>query len=185
MPRLLLPIIISLGLLTLVNCGGDKPNDALARNCAVERTVVDRFSVCLPDGWSIQTEQFGDVGSFVVMVQREEGTETLMQIHVKKDPLNEPVLSPMAFAQRGVEIARETAPNYRAISTNPITVGRKETVLHIFDASPDPKSEPIRYYQFVTTNEGIAYGFTAVMAPETDDGLRTLLVDVFTNVIFT
>jgi hypothetical protein len=185
MPRFLLPIIVSLGLLTLVSCGGEKLNDALARNCDVERTPIANFSLCLPAGWIASSQPFGDEGNIVVMISSIESEESVMQIHVKKDPLREPVRSSMAFAEQAAQIARETAPNYSAVRTEAITINAKETLLHVFDANPDPSGDPVRYYQFVTTHGNIAYGFTAVMLPEVNEEVQEALLDMLTNVQFT
>ena len=145
---------------------------------------MERFSLCLEDGWSHRTEQFEGQGSFIVYISDPTGTGSVMQIHVKKDPLAEKLDSDMAFAERAVEVARQTAPNYEAVTTDPIVIDTRNTLLHIFNASPDAESESVRYYQFVTTNNGIAYGFTAIMFPGANEELRTTLVDIFTNVRF-
>lgn len=166
----------------LVSC---KPGqNPLTQDCLVERAPIERFSLCLPPAWSTVTEQFGSEGSLVVKVQPETSSGTLMQIHVKKDPLQEPVGSGLTFAQRAIEITRERAPNYVAVSTEPMTLGDEETLLHIFDATPDGSSDPIRYYQFVTAHEGIAYGFTAVMDPTLSEDMRAELLRIFRSVRF-
>ncbi len=107
-----------------------------------------------------------------------------MRIHVKKDPLEGPVFSSVEFAERAIAITRERAPNYKVVSTEPMMVSRKETILHIFDASQGAGGEPIRYYQFVTTHEEIAYGFTAVMSPEVTEDDRETLLGILRSVDF-
>ena len=182
MHRVLLPIIVAVSLITLGGCKGSD-NDPISRNCAVERTPVEKFSVCLPDGWVVATQVFGEEKNFVVAVN-DHTNAMVMQIHVKKDALLEPVNDRMEFAERAVEIARETAPNYKAISTEPVTVNGDETILHVFDASPDGSDEAVRYYQFVTIYGGTAYGFTAVMMPGADESLQQTLVHLLTNIRF-
>src|SRR3989344_5489469 len=107
MHKILLPIIVAVSLITLTGCTGSS-NDPIARNCEVERTPVENFSFCLPDGWIVATQGFGEEKSFVVAVS-DETQSLVMQVHVKKDALIEPVQDDMAFAERAVEIARETA----------------------------------------------------------------------------
>ncbi len=183
MHRILLPIIVCASLLALTSCK-EKPADNLARNCLIERTTVNDLSLCLPDGWAAATQEFGEEDSYIVMLSDNGDKGLVMQIHVKKDVLKEPVEQSLEFSQRAVEIARDTAPNYKPVSTEPVTVNGEQTILHIFEASPDPEVESIRYYQFILVHEGVAYGFTGVMAPETDEDIRKTLVDVFTNVRF-
>src|SRR3989338_8237508 len=139
-------------MLLLAACGG-----GTARvECPVDMTPVERFSLCLADGFHQTTEIFGEAGSFVVSIEAATGTGTLMQIYVKKDPLQDAVISSIEFSERAIAITRERAPNYKAVSTEPIMIGNRETLLHVFDASDMPESEPVRYYQFVTTNKNIA-----------------------------
>ncbi len=185
MHRVLLPIIVSVALLALTNCKGE-PNDPVARNCATERTVVEEFSLCLLEGWVVATQEFGDQGNFVILVKDMNSEEqgAVMQIHVKKDTLQQPVQNHLEFAERAVQIARENAPNYSPISTEPITINGEETILHIFEASPNETEGSQRYYQFVTISNGAAYGFTAVMVPDANEDMLKTLVDVFTNVQF-
>lgn len=182
MHRILLPIIVCASLLALASCK-EKPADDLARNCLVERTAVNDLSLCLPDGWVAVTQEFGEKGNYVIMLSDAEKS-LLMQVHVKKDALQEPVENHLEFSERAVEIARETAPNYKPISTEPVTVNGERTILHIFEASPDPKAESVRYYQFIVINDNAAYGFTGVMAPGTDEAMEKTLIEVFTNVRF-
>lgn len=183
MHKILLPIIVAVSLLTIVGCG-EKPDDALSRNCAVERTVVSRLSFCLPDGWKAMQASFGEEGNYVVNI--DDGVSgSVMQIHVKKDPLSEPVRDGLAFAQRAVAIARDTAPNYSPISTEPMTISGEETILHVFDASPSgEEGDTVRYYQYVIVNGGIAYGLTAVPSAGGNEDLQKSLEDVFTTVRF-
>ena len=187
--RRFLPTILSLSLL-LTSCNGSG-DDALARNCPTERTAVERFSLCLTEGWTHTTEEFGEKGNFVIVVHNQkidqgvQINQEVMRIHVKKDPLQEPIRSTMAFAEQAVEIARRTAPNYKVVKTEPVTINREESLLHIFDASPDPEKASVRYYQFVTTNEGIAYGFTAVMNTGGNEELEQTLIDILINMQFT
>jgi hypothetical protein len=169
--------------LLLTACGGTD-DDPLARNCEWERTSVEQFSLCLGEGWGHRTEQFESKGSFIVYINDSTGTGSLMQIHVKKDPLEDKPDSDMAFAERAVEVARQSAPNYQAVTTDPIVIDTRNTLLHIFDASPDSESPSVRYYQFVTTNGNIAYGFTAIMLPTTNEELKSTLLGIFTNVRF-
>lgn len=183
MHRILLPIIVCASLLALTSCKA-KPADELARNCLIERTTVNDLSICLPDGWAAATQEFGEKGSYIVMLSDNGDKGLVMQIHVKKDVLKEPVEHHLEFSERAVEIARDTAPNYAPVSTEPITVNGEKTILHIFDASPDPEVEIVRYYQFIIVNDGAAYGFTGVMAPGIDEALEKTLIDVFTNVRF-
>ena len=185
MHKVLLPIIVSVSLLALTSCG-KPPDDAIARNCDVERTTVEDLSFCLPDGWSAISQAMGEQSSFVVAVNDNNVHGLVMQLHVKKDLLQEPVTDEVTFAERAVEISRETAPHYKPISTNPVTVDGKETILHIFDASPDEKDPEtvVRYYQFVTTHEGYAYGLTAVFMPEADKDLEESLIEVLTSMRF-
>ena len=184
MQRFLWPLFASLGLLVLLGCSGKNPDDALSQNCAVERTPVGRFSLCLPDEWEYTRETMAEKGSVIVFIQSPTSEGALMQIHIKKDPLQEPVRNTKAFAERAVQLARKTAPDYKAISTDPLLIGRKKTILHIFEALPAEGADPIRYYQFVTVHEGIAYGFTAVMFPEAEEELQQTLLGIFTNVRF-
>ena len=184
MTRFLLPIIASLGLLTLAGCGGGTPNDDLARNCTVDRTKVERFSLCLPDNWTHTTEQFGGQGSFVVYINAGEEENSLMRMHVKKDPLEEEVPSSMALAKRAVEISQKSAPEYSPVSVKPVIIDTTETILHEFYATPNPDAGPVHYYQYIVINEGIVYGFTGVVFAEEDEKLLELLMDVFTNVQF-
>ena len=183
MQKLLIPIMIAAGLLTLTACGGE-PNDDLARNCAVERVEIERFSLCLPNGWVAATQQFGEQGNFVVNIQDDGVLGIVMQMHVKKDPLEQPVGDKMAFARQAVEISRASAPNYEPVSTEPVTINGEETLLHIFDATPGEDAETLRYYQFVAINGGIAYGFTGVLFAGENEDLRETLVDVLTNIKF-
>ena len=183
MHRILLPIIVCASLLALTSCK-EKPADDLARNCLVERSTVKDFSLCLPDGWAAVTQEFGEEGSYIVMLSDNGDKGLVMQVHVKKDTLEEPVKQHLEFSERAVEIARDTAPNYKPVSTEPITVNGKQTILHIFEASPDEAVESIRYYQFIIVNNGAAYGFTGVMMPEANEDLQKTLIDVFTNVRF-
>ncbi len=183
MQKLLIPIMIAAGLLTLTACGGE-PDDDLARNCAVERTEVERFSLCLPDGWVASTQQFGEQGNFVVNIQDDGVLGVVMQMHIKKDPLQQPVRDKMAFARQAVEISRASAPNYSPVSTEPTTINGEETLLHIFDATPGEDAETMRYYQFVTIYGSVAYGFTGVLFAGENEELREALVDVLKNVRF-
>ena len=182
MHRILLPIIVAVSLITLVGCKGSG-NDPIARNCAVERTPVEEFSVCLPDGWVVATQVFGEEKNFVIAVN-DHTSAMVIQIHVKKDALLEPVNNRMEFAERAVEIARETAPNYKAISTEPVVINGDKTILHVFEASPNSSNEAVRYYQFVVIYGDIAYGFTAVMMPGADESLQQTLVQLLTNIRF-
>lgn len=167
-------------LLFLAACGG-----GTARvNCPVEPTPVERFSLCLANGFHQSTEAFGEAGSFIVKITADTGTGTLMQIHVKKDPLQDTIISSIEFSERAIAITRERAPNYKVVSTDPIMVGNRETLLHIFDASDTAESEPVRYYQFVTTNESIAYGFTAILSPNVDEDTREVLLGILKSVTF-
>ena len=152
--------------------------------CPVEPTPIERFSLCLTDGWHQTTERFGEGGSFVVSIQPENGTGTLMRIHVKKDPLEGPVFSSIEFAERAITITRERAPNYKVVSTEPMMVGNKETILHVFEASEEAEGDPIRYYQFVTTHEDIAYGFTSVMTRGIDADTEEALLAILRSVEF-
>lgn len=153
--------------------------------CPTDPTPIERFSLCLTDGWHQTTERFGEDGSFVVAIQPENGTGALMRIHVKKDPLEGPVFSSIEFAERAIAITRERAPNYKAVSTEPMMVGDKETILHIFEASEASEGDPpVRYYQFVTTNEDLAYGFTSVMTPGIDADTEEALVTILRSVEF-
>jgi len=155
-----------------------------ALDCPVERTPIERFSLCLADGWHHGTEKFADAGSFIVLVMPPGSTGSLLQMHVKKDPLQEAVYSDLDFAQRAVEITRSQAPNYAPVRTEPITIDSKKTLLHVFDASPSPKDEPVRYYQIVTAHGGIAYGFTSIMHPSVDEDTREQLVGILKSVNF-
>ncbi|MEK7137863.1 MAG: hypothetical protein AAB853_06325 [Patescibacteria group bacterium] len=180
--RKAVPFLLLIAALALVSC---KPEEnSLTVDCPIDRAPIERFSLCLPPDWIAATEQFGEEGSMLVRVQSASATGSLMQIHVKKDPLQERVESSLSFAQRAIEITRERAPNYVAVSTEPMTIGDDETLLHIFDASPDAKAEPIRYYQFVTTNEGIAYGFTAIMHTQITEEMWGELLQIFKSVRF-
>lgn len=179
MVKKLLPIALFCLLLT----GCEDSDDPLARACAVERTPARNISLCLPTGWTLNTESFGGEESYIVFIN-EAGSGSVMQIHVKMDLLDAPVKSIRVLAERAVELARDTAPNYEVVSTEPVEIDRKQTVLHIFDAKPDMLDEPVRYYQLVTVHEGLAYGFTAVMKPEITDEIREILVELFKNIRF-
>lgn len=167
----------------LVGCSSNG-NDTLAQTCTVDRTTVDQFSLCLPSGWTVASESFGEGESVVFHLASPDFENKIMQIHVKKDPLEQPVHSMMAFAERAAEISRDTAPNYEPVRTQPITVNRQDSLLHVFDASPKPEADPVRYYQFVTVHSDIAYGFTGVMFTGGNADLEETLVNVFTNVLF-
>lgn len=171
--------IAAFSLLALTACR----SKSVTMLCPEERTPVERFSLCLTDGWRQRTEQFGDAGSFVLHIQPPTSTGSLMQVHVKKDPLQEAVLSHLDFAQRAIEITRKQAPNYTPVRTEPLTIDGKKTLLHIFDASPS-EDQPVRYYQFVTTNEDIAYGFTAIMHPDADSDTQERLLGILKSVSF-
>ena len=69
------------------------------------------FSLCLPDGWVAVTQEFGEEGSYIVMLSDNGDKGLVMQVHVKKDALEEPVEHHLEFSERAVEIARDTAPN--------------------------------------------------------------------------
>jgi len=183
MKHFLWPFFAVLGLLVLLSCSG-KNNDPLAQNCEVKRAQVGRFSLCLPDEWEFKQETMGEKGSFFVLIQPPASESTLMQIHIKKDPLQEPVRNTEAFAERAVQISREAAPNYKVVSTEPLLIGRKKTILHIFDSSSTEDATSTRYYQFVTIHEGIAYGFTAVIFPEAEEEMKKTLLEIFTSVRF-
>lgn len=152
--------------------------------CPVEETPIERFSLCLADGWHQTTDRFGEEGSFVVSIQPEGGTGALMRIHVKKDPLEGPVFSSIEFAERAIAITRERAPNYKVVSTEPMMIGTQETILHIFEASEESGGDPVQYYQFVTTNDDIAYGFTSVMTRGIDADTEEALVTILRSVEF-
>jgi hypothetical protein len=173
-------IVASLLLFALAACRSGKETRA---DCPVARTPVERFSLCLDDRWRHATDRFSAEGSFVVFLQPQGSTGSLMQIHVKKDPLQEAVTSPLDFAQQAVGITRAQAPNYAIVRTEPLTIDGKDTLLHIFDASPS-KDQLIRYYQFVTTNGDIAYGFTAVMRPDADPDTQEQLLGILKSVSF-
>ena len=183
MHKFLLPIIASLSIVALSGCGTPE-DDPLATNCLVERTSIENFTLCMPDGWLAITTPFGNGGNYTVKIQPLTGTGGAMDMHVKKDPLNQPVSSVLEFAERAVEIARETAPNYEVISTDPIVVDGDETILHIFEAKPEEAKIPVRYHQFVTIHDGIAYGFTGILHTGGNEQLEEVLQDVFTNVQF-
>ncbi len=183
MPRNFLPITVATCLLALAGCSGG-PNDDLASNCTVDRTVIGRLSFCLPDGWQAMQSTIGEVGNYVVNIH-DGVSGIVMQIHVKKDPLNEPVHDNLAFAQRAVAIARDTAPHYSPISTEPVAIDGQETILHIFDASPSGEEEDtVRYYQYVLVHSSIAYGLTGILTSGGNADLQEVLEDVFTNVRF-
>ena len=65
------------------------------------------------------------------------------------------------------------------------SIDGRENLLHVFTAHPDENTEPIRYFQFVTLNGQVAYGFTGVMYSGEDESLLKSLLDIFTNVQFT
>jgi hypothetical protein len=169
----------SSALLLLAGCG-----QKVTVNCPVEPTSIERFSLCLTDGWTHETERFGEEGSFVVSIKANTGTGVAMRMHVKKDPLEGSVFSSIEFAERAIDITRQRAPHYKAVSTEPMMVGNKETILHIFDASESEEGEPVRYYQFVTTNDEIAYGFTAVISPNVDENGKETLLAILKSVTF-
>lgn len=174
-------LITVLCLFALTAC---RSRNETASQCPVDRTPIERFSLCITDGWHHTTDQFGGAGSFVLFVQPQGSTGSLMQIHVKKDPLQEAIYSHLDFAQRAIEITRSQAPNYTPVRTEPMTINGKKTLLHVFDASPSPKDESVRYYQFVTTNEDIAYGFTAIMHPDADTDTQERLLGILKSVSF-
>ena len=175
-------LLASLSLLPLLAaCSGKK--QALA-DCPVAPTPIERFSLCLADGWHAATQPMGTAGSIIVSIAPTHSSGTLMQIHVKKDPLQEDIASSMEFAERAVAITRQQAPNYVAVGTEPMTIAGEQTLLHTFDATPDPKRPTVRYYQFVTTNAGIAYGFTAVISPSVDADTQETLLTILRSVRF-
>ena len=153
-----------IALFLLSACGGGS-DDPLARGCETERTEVEDISLCLPTDWTIISQEFGEQGNYVIMVNAAN-SGSVMQLHVKKEDLKETVSSTIELAEKAVDLARQTAPNYSVVSTEPINIDRKSSIMHIFDAQPGGSEESVRYYQFVTTSEGYMYGFTAVMKPE-------------------
>jgi hypothetical protein len=162
-----------------------REGEMTANPCPVPRAYVENVSLCLPDGWSQNVEPFGEQGSFIISIRTEAAAEPSMQIHVKKESLEEPVLSHLAFAERAVALSRERAPGYSAVSTDPIIVSGKETVFHVFDAQPAPDGPTVRYYQFVTTNGNLAYGFTAVITQKVSEEIQRALLDLLRSVQFT
>lgn len=172
--------IAAFSLLALTACR----SKSVVALCSEERTPIERFSLCLTDGWHHRSEQYGEAGSFIVLVMPPGSTGSLLQIHVKKDPLQEAVYSDLDFAQRAVEITRSQAPNYAPVRTEPLMIGSKKTLLHVFDASPSPNDEFVRYYQLVTTHGGIAYGFTAIMHPDAAPDSQERLLEILKSVSF-
>ena len=180
--RTLLLVVAGLSLLPLLaGCSGKKQK---LSDCPVRPTPIERFSLCLTDGWRASTEQMGTAGSIIVSIKPANNSGTLMQIHVKKDPLQEDIGSSMEFAERAVAITRQQAPHYVAVGTEPMTIAGEQTLLHTFDATPDPKQPPVRYYQFVTTNAGIGYGFTAVISPKADADMKEVLLAILKSARF-
>ncbi|MBT3835293.1 hypothetical protein HOF56_03510 [Candidatus Peribacteria bacterium] len=177
-----LPIFALTTLLALSACGGDL-DDPLARDCEVERTEIEDVSLCLPTDWTIISQGFGEQSNYVIMVSAAN-SGSVMQLHVKKDDLQEPVKSTTELSEKAVDLARQTAPNYSVVSTDPITIDGKDSILHIFDAQPAGNEESVRYYQFVTTSSGYMYGFTAVMKPGLDEYLLEIVIDVLKGIRF-
>ena len=171
MQRILLPLSLT-AILLLTACNGGDP----LASCDGTPSVVDTFSLCIPPGYIMATQEFGDATNYIIHLGKTDGREQLMQIHVKKDRLLDPVNSSMEFAERAVELSRQNAPNYMPVSTEPIEVNGQQTLLHVFEAQPDPEQEAVRYHQFVVTHTGTAYGFTAVLNPSaTDEEAETML----------
>lgn len=179
MTRFLLPLAIT-GLLLFSSCGKSP-----AISCEGTISVVDTFSICIPTGYILGTQEFGDKTSYVMYLGKASGAEQLMQVHVKKDTLTSPVTSSMEFAERAVELSRGSAPNYTPVSTEPIDVNHQPTILHIFEAQPQGAEEPVRYHQFVTLHEGVAYGFTAVVKPNTPAEELQALLTALQGIVFT
>lgn len=175
--------ITGLALLVLAACGGKGQN--IAAVCEGTKSPIGNFSLCLPEGIAQVTKPFGEQSNTLVLIQNEEDQTLLMRIHVKKDPLQNSITSNLEFAQQAADFSRRNAPKYAAVSTDPLIVDRKEILLHIFDAQPEAENAPVRYYQFVTTHESIAYGFTAIMADNVDETIVPVLIEIFTSVEFT
>ena len=159
MKRILTRTGLLLSLIFLTSCG----NEYSAADCKGVSTVVADFGICIPDGYKHIVQQFGEGESIVILYMNNETNAVDLRFHIKQDPVKEPVGNNMEFSERAVALARETAPNYKAIRTDPIEISRKQTILHEFEATPPEAEEPIHYHQFVLAYDAIAYGFTGVI----------------------
>lgn len=182
MKRVLLLVVMA-GLLT--GCGSRQSASSVACD---QQYWNGEFATCLPKGWRVLSQDTlkslgvpeETVAAFQVQDAHAGQFDT---VTVTKEPLAQDLTTP-EYSQANI-IAVSSLPDYKLIDKIVVTVGGKESAIHVFSARTSADQPIRRYYQLSAAKERTGYTFTGSFPLSIADSEGAEVQFILKNIGFT